>query len=474
MRRVLITVVGPDRRASVAVSATVPIRRLIGDLLVRCGPEAGNGRGPWVLARSEAQLPLDRTLEDCEVTDGTVLYLRTLADGSTSTDGPGSRAADGLPGDSGHGAWNAAREPRGMPGGLTENDAAGGNEPWRAGLPERPGLAARLSSLAGAVLNSRRAAIARPRPGPSISPAALTLQPRRSRLARGRDAWRATDYRDRLDRAITEPRLRRCVTIAVMSPKGGVGKTTISALLGMLFAYLRQDHVVSVDTNPDYGSLGRSLTPEHSTFVDDLLPLLDDSSLTVTALELYLGRGPHGLMVLPSPTDPERMALLDEAGYVRVIRRLQAIAGVVILDCGTGLHEPAAQAALKTSDQVLLITDAEPATASIVAEAARMLSRTAPVLLVVNKMLAAGSRLNLEALATLVPRAHGVLSVPLETRAASHLAAGDFNWRSAPKGWRLAVREIAAMLAAGWCELGLTANEPAAAHDLSGIADKSG
>lgn len=443
MRRVLITVVGPDRRMSVAVSASVPIRRLLGDLVVRCGPEAGNGRGPWVLARSDAMLPLDRSLEECDVTDGTVLYLRTLADSSASVQR-----------------------------GLTEDDASRA-ERWRAGLPERPGLAARLAGLAGAVLNTGQTAIVRPGSGPSISPAALTLQPRQSRLSRGREAWRATDYMDRLDRAITEPRLRRCVTIAVMSPKGGVGKTTISALLGMLFAYLRQDHVISVDTNPDYGSLGRSLTPEHSIFVDDLLPLLDDSSLTVTALELHLGRGPHGLMVLPSPTDPERMALLDEAAYVRVIRRLQAIAGVVILDCGTGLQEPAAQAALKTSDQVLLITDAEPATASIVAEAARRLSRTARVLLVVNKMLAAGSRLNLEALATLVPRAHGVLSVPLETRAASRLAAGDFHWRTAPKGWRLAVREIAAVVAAGWCDLGLTGTEPGAAHDLSGVAGGS-
>src|SRR5262245_49837960 len=238
MRRVLITVVGPERRVSVAVSASVPIRRLIGDLLVRCGPEAGNGRGPWVLARSDANLPLDRTLQECEVTDGTVLYLRTLADGSAS----------------------AQR-------GLTEDIEAGRSEQWRAGLPERPGLAVRLASLAGAVLNSGQVAIVRTGSGPSISPAELTLQPRQSRLARGGEAWRATDYRDRLDRAITEPRLRRCVTIAVMSPKGGVGKTTISALLGMLFAYLRQDHVVSVDTNPDYGSLGRCLTPEHSTFV---------------------------------------------------------------------------------------------------------------------------------------------------------------------------------------------------------------
>src|SRR5262249_57786622 len=113
-------------------------------------------------------------------------------------------------------------------------------------------------------------------------------------------------------------------------------------------------------------------------------------------------------------------------------------AGVVILHAGTGPQAPPARAALKPPAQALLLTDAEPATASIVAEAARSLSRTARVLLVVNKMLAARSRLNLEALATLVPRAHGVLSVPLETAAASRLAAGDFSWRTAPTAWRLA------------------------------------
>src|SRR5262249_15701838 len=194
------------------------------------------------------------------------------------------------------GGW---RERGGPQWGPDVDEAARQDEWWRAGLPERPGLAARFARVAGAVLNSSEAAIARPASGPSISPAALTLQPRPDPLSRGRKAWRATDYRDRLDRAITEPRLRRGRPIAPPCPKGGVGQRPIWGVLGMMFAHLRQGHVISVDTNPAYGSLGRCLTPEHSTFVDDLLPLLDDSSLTVTALELFLGRGPHGLMVLP-------------------------------------------------------------------------------------------------------------------------------------------------------------------------------
>src|SRR5262249_26976011 len=161
----------------------------------------------------------------------------------------------------------------------------------------------------------------------------------------------------------------RCVTIAVLSPKGGVGKTTVTALLGTLFALLRRDRVVAVDTNPDFGSLGRSLAPAHAVYVDDLLAVLDGPDLRVTALDASLGRAVQGRMVLPVPNDPERMARLDEDTYTRVVRRLQALVGMVLLDCGTGLNDPATRAALAMADQVLLVTDADPSTASLVAEA---------------------------------------------------------------------------------------------------------
>src|SRR5262249_37667857 len=161
-------------------------------------------------------------------------------------------------------------------------------------------------------------------------------------------------------------------TIAVLSPKGGVGKTTVCALLGTLFALLRRDRIVAVDANPDFGSLGRSLTPGHDVFVDDLLEVLDSPELTVTALDANLGRAVHGLMVLPGPGEPERMSRLDERAYTLVLRRLQGMVGMLLLDCGTGLNGHGARAALATADQVLLVSDADPSTASLVAEAAAL------------------------------------------------------------------------------------------------------
>jgi MinD-like ATPase involved in chromosome partitioning or flagellar assembly len=139
-------------------------------------------------------------------------------------------------------------------------------------------------------------------------------------------------------------------------------------------------------------------------------------------LDQHLGRAFEGLMVLPAPTDPERMARLDEHSYRRVIERLQSLVGILVLDCGTGLQEPAARAAQATADQIILVSDAQPATASLVAEAAGLLSTVGPPLtLVVNKMPASAkeARIDLEGLEELVPDAHGLVMIEDDERRAA-------------------------------------------------------
>ena len=83
--------------------------------------------------------------------------------------------------------------------------------------------------------------------------------------------------------------------------------------------------------------------------------------------------------------------------------------GVLVLDCGTGLQEPAARAAQAAADQLVLISDAHPSTASLVAEAAELLRTVGPPMtLVVNKMpRKRDARLDLDGLERLVPDAAG-------------------------------------------------------------------
>jgi MinD-like ATPase involved in chromosome partitioning or flagellar assembly len=334
-------------------------------------------------------------------------------------------------------------------------------ERTRAQLPARIGVPGRATRALGQLVGAREV-VQEPVPVPEVGsglplPPATLAASVAGPLERMRVAWRTSHYERQLDRAIRLPRLRRCVTIAVMSPKGGVGKTTLSALLGGLFALLRRDRIVAVDSNPDFGSLGRCLTPDHEVFVDDLLGVVDSPDLTATVLDTHLGRALDGLMVLPAPTDPDRMARLDQDAYTRVLRRLQDLVGMIVLDCGTGLHDPAARAALRIADQVVLVTDADPATASLVAEAAALIQRDGvPIWLVVNKMPASGARLRVASLEEHVPFVRGLVVVAAESRSAHSVAAGAFDWRDAPASWRRSMRELAAVLAAAWPALGAT------------------
>ena len=65
--------------------------------------------------------------------------------------------------------------------------------------------------------------------------------------------------------------LRGCYRIAMLSLKGGVGKTTITATLGATFASIRGDRVVAVDANPDRGTLSQKVPLETPATVRHLL-----------------------------------------------------------------------------------------------------------------------------------------------------------------------------------------------------------
>lgn len=445
MRMLLVTVVGPQKRADLTVPGDAPIVELIPTLV----DLTANGESPdggWTVGPTGKEpFPATKTLLDCGVVDGSILYLQPVIAPSAAT----PQAAESA----------APRLASGSPEARTRSVL-----PERASLVTRVGAVFRAFFRPSSLVEASAGRPVSPLPTGTPSPAALTLQLAPSPVERVRLTWRESEYRNRLMARIAVPRLRKCVTIAVVSPKGGVGKTTISALLGTLLALARRDRIVAIDTNPDYGSLGRTLTPHHGIFVDDLLDVLEHPSLTVTRLDTTLGRGPHGLMVLPAPTDPSRMARLDEDAYTRVIRRLQDLVGVIVLDCGTGLQDPASRAAMATADEIVLISDAEPATASLVAEAARRLTEARrPLFLVVNKMPAKGGRLNVQTLAEHVPNASGLVMVAAEPHASSRLARGELNWPDAPTSWQIGIGELAVALIADWAALGLTLTDELAA-----------
>ncbi len=165
-----------------------------------------------------------------------------------------------------------------------------------------------------------------------------------------------------LRRAELEARLRRPIDgarrIAVMSRKGGVGKTTVTLALGSTFAALRGDRVIAVDANPDAGNLAHRVAPPHDRTITDLLAQLDAVE-SYAQLRAFVSQAPQSrLEVLGSDDDPRIGMGLDRQSYHRLVGLLDRFYNVILLDTGTGILDSANQGLLTEADQLVLVSRA--------------------------------------------------------------------------------------------------------------------
>ncbi|WP_308283460.1 MinD/ParA family ATP-binding protein [Pseudonocardia nigra] len=141
--------------------------------------------------------------------------------------------------------------------------------------------------------------------------------------------------------------------IAVASIKGGVGKTTVAALLGLTLAEHRGDRVVVMDANPDAGTLADRLTGEPRATVRDLLGAIEELRALpdVVRFTSLAGR----LQVLASEQDPVRGEAFDRAEYERVCAVLARFHNIVITDSGTGMVHSAMEGTLALADSLVVV-----------------------------------------------------------------------------------------------------------------------
>jgi MinD-like ATPase involved in chromosome partitioning or flagellar assembly len=145
--------------------------------------------------------------------------------------------------------------------------------------------------------------------------------------------------------------------VAVLSLKGGVGKTTTAMGLGSTLASLRGDRVIAVDANPDRGTLSDKLRLETAATVRDLLDERDQI-LRYADVRAFTTQAPSRLEVLASDRDPAVSVAFSEADYEDVMRVLGHYYSVCITDCGTGLLHSAMAGVLRLADQVVLVSSA--------------------------------------------------------------------------------------------------------------------
>jgi MinD-like ATPase involved in chromosome partitioning or flagellar assembly len=236
---------------------------------------------------------------------------------------------------------------------------------------------------------------------------------------------------------VTRPNL-----IAVISPRGGVGKTTSGFLLGNVLASHLKLRAIAVDASPG-GTLGR-LAPDSARADSSLADLLDDADRLGTAAELrrYVARLPSGLHLLAAPHDPARTGTPGPDRCGELVALLSCFYETVLLDLGPGVTSPLPRLAGDRADQVVLVTTPDQLTATITIHALDQLDHERTTV-VVNR---SHPRLEpeLRAIEECLARrdARPPVTVPDDRRLATMLDSGTYSLEALDRPSRLAVKRL--------------------------------
>ncbi|MDH2425709.1 AAA family ATPase [Sphaerisporangium sp. TRM90804] len=143
--------------------------------------------------------------------------------------------------------------------------------------------------------------------------------------------------------------------VAVLSLKGGVGKTTTTVGLGATLGSVRGDRVIAVDANPDRGTLSDKVELETSATVRDLLNERQQIKRYVD-IRAFTSQAPSRLEILASDRDPSVSEAFSAADYQTVAQVLENFYSICITDCGTGLLHSAMSGVLGLADQLVLVS----------------------------------------------------------------------------------------------------------------------
>ncbi|MEJ7766094.1 MAG: AAA family ATPase, partial [Acidimicrobiales bacterium] len=144
--------------------------------------------------------------------------------------------------------------------------------------------------------------------------------------------------------------------IAVMSPKGGAGKTTVATNLATQLAAAAPGRVAIVDLDLQFGDVASALGLGPQSTMADAARV--GARLDSTTLKVFLEPHPSGLYALVGPHFPAEAEEVTSENVGHVIDILASEFAYVVIDTGAGLDEFALAAAERADDLVLVcVTD---------------------------------------------------------------------------------------------------------------------
>ncbi len=137
--------------------------------------------------------------------------------------------------------------------------------------------------------------------------------------------------------------------------KGGVGKTSVAASVGSIFAELRrQDRVVAIDADTAFGRLASRIDPESTNSFWELTA--DQNLHSYTDVMARVGRNTAGLAVLGGEPAAGPRKVLDPAIYREAALRLDRHFAISVIDCGSTMDAPVTQEVLRDLDALIVVS----------------------------------------------------------------------------------------------------------------------
>ncbi len=145
--------------------------------------------------------------------------------------------------------------------------------------------------------------------------------------------------------------------VAVFSPKGGVGRTTVAVNLAVAAATELGKKVVIMDASFQFGDVGvlLNLNPK-SKSIADLLPELETGE--PDSLDTFLISHTAGIQVLLAPPSPETAEMITASGVKKILDALRRTHDLVVVDC-TAFFNDTTLAVLDAADVILTMLSLE-------------------------------------------------------------------------------------------------------------------
>jgi MinD-like ATPase involved in chromosome partitioning or flagellar assembly len=165
----------------------------------------------------------------------------------------------------------------------------------------------------------------------------------------------ATAHRKMLDASIGRTLDGGTRFVPVLTRKGGVGKTSVTSMLGMALARTRDDRVVAIDANPDRGTLVERFNKTSDETVRGLVSNQSNIS-SFNEFSKYVTRDKTRLDVLASDTDPHVSEAFGEHDYNVVANLVSRYYTIGLTDCGTGIVHSVMRATLQHADELVIVS----------------------------------------------------------------------------------------------------------------------